>query len=332
MTPLLRQVTFFFLFAAISWGFGYATIVRYDPRTTGISDSAHYYNMVHFNYDEVPAPWRYRILTPTLAGLIYKILPASGLRNWDGTFLSLLIVNSTFMSLTAILLMRLVGRLLDDPVVELVTPFVYLASFTGVNAFAAGLVDAGEAFFLCAIMLTVVHERWLWLPVLLAVGVLAKQTVAPLGLSFAVVWCLLGWKQSDQRMRQVLALLVAGTAAAIVLVGIQALIGGEQYARWSLSREAWSGLVPALLRTLTARTLGYAFLYLGPLGLLRLRAIPARFRYASLAAALTVIALGTYARIGVNINRPLFIAIGPLLSMSCAVLLCELVVNRSKAR
>lgn len=76
-----------------------------------------------------------------------------------------------------------------------------------------------------------------------------------------------------------------------------------------------------------APTLVYTFGCLGPFGLFRLHRVPLEFRNASLLTGLTAVALGIYAGIGGNVSRPLLSTIGPLLSISAAILLRDLLTS-----
>lgn len=184
-----RFAAFFVLFTAMCWGFGYHTLFEdIGARTLARNDAPNYYAMAQFSYENVPAPFRSRVLTPTLAGLIRSVLPEK-MGAWDVTALSLLIVNALFMAGCGLILMQIARRLIDDPFVEAVAPLALLSSFGCVNFFTAGLVDAGEAFFLAAAIYAILRGAWFALPLLVAVGVLEKQTVAPFALVFAACWC-----------------------------------------------------------------------------------------------------------------------------------------------
>jgi hypothetical protein len=67
----------------------------------------------------------------------------------------------------------------------------------------------------------------------------------------------------------------------------------------------------------------YVFAWILPLGISRLRHFPKTWIIASLGAAVTALAMGTYSDAKGNVARPLFDTLGPLLSLSSALFLCN---------
>ena len=72
----------------------------------------------------------YILLSEERAGdrVIHKVLPGS-MGEWDPVFLALLIVNATFMSVSALILMGIARTLTNDVFVETLAPFLYLGSY-----------------------------------------------------------------------------------------------------------------------------------------------------------------------------------------------------------
>jgi hypothetical protein len=96
---------------------------------------------------------------------------------------------------------------------------------------------------------------------------------------------------------------------------------------FAASRQSSSGAsfyyLSGLVRCLTAREFIYVFVWLLPLGLVRLNYLPRAWVVASMAAALTALALGAYDDALGNATRAIFSACGPVLSLSVALLLAE---------
>ena len=74
----------------------------------------------------------------------------------------------------------------------------------------------------------------------------------------------------------------------------------------------------------------YAFVWLLPFGLFRLRRLPSEWLIAATASLLVALGMGVWFGVTGNASRPAFNAVGPLLSLSAAILLVELSLARSK--
>jgi hypothetical protein len=94
-------------------------------------------------------------------------------------------------------------------------------------------------------------------------------------------------------------------------------------ARWDQSGAGYFYLL-GLVGCFFARETFYVFGWLLPLGIWRLRRLPKPWVVASVCAALAALGLGAYDNAVGNDVRPIFSAIGPLLSLSAALLLAEL--------
>lgn len=93
-------------------------------------------------------------------------------------------------------------------------------------------------------------------------------------------------------------------------------------ARWDQNGSGYfylSGLAGCLI----ARESFYVFGWLLPLGVWRLGRLPRTWVVASACAALAALAMGAFDNALGNTVRPLFSALGPLLSLSASVLLVE---------
>jgi len=92
---------------------------------------------------------------------------------------------------------------------------------------------------------------------------------------------------------------------------------------WQLAAymRASEGFMNGLRACLLDHTFWFVFIWLLPLGLLRLRRLPRPWVLASAVAFLGALALGAYHNASGNVARPLFSVSGPILSLSAAIYL-----------
>jgi hypothetical protein len=328
-----HSAVLYFIFMSICFGLGYAAINRYDPRTTGISDTSAYHNMTQFNYDpqETLPPWRFRPLIPTLAGGLLKIVSQFNLHSWNPVFFCLLIVNSFFVSFTCLMLIEITRSLKLGNAAALLSPFLYLSSYSMVNYHMAGLVESGEAFFITAIILALLKEKWFLIPVLFGIGAFAKEGVVVFGLAYAVGWWLFQCFTKNPRCRSLpVYIIIAAIVGAITIQAIRSIIGGPLFERHAPSLNRLLRIPHFLFRPvyINIKDLLYALSYLLPVGLIGLKKIPLGFVVASLVSGLTVVMAGAYSE--AVVGRALFDTIGPLLTISCSTLLCNMLGNSSQ--
>ncbi len=329
---LAASVVLFFVFMAICFGLGYPALSRYVPWEAGNFDSRVYYHMVVGEPvgDPVRAPLAYRVLVPAMTRGVLHLLSHFQFGSWDPVWLSLLVVNSVFVALSASIVMRLAAIVARDAAVTALAPLIYLASFVVVNYHLAGLIDASEGFFLLAILLALTHERWWPVGILITVGVLAKETVLPFGLTAMVVWWVIGRIAGRDVASRSAWISIGGAAiGGSMAMGIcRYLIDVPAYEAHAFSSARLLGVFSNLGACIFEKTQLYAFALLLPMGLPRLRRIPGRLLGASLGMAAVATLLGAYAEIQGNLHRPWFNTFGPVLAISSAILVRDLIVGR----
>ena len=204
-------------------------------------------------------------------------------------------------------------------------PWVYLSSFVVVNFHLAGLVDAAEGFFLAAVLLALLHGRWAWLPPLVAVGVLGKETVLPFAAAgMAAVW-IGDWIRGEKHLgRRTLWCAVTLAAGLVSLAVCRGLVHVPPYEPHTISWSRLAAFPANLAACVFERTNVYCFVFLLPMGLMRIRQIPGRLLTASLAMALAATVLGAYADIHGNMQRPWFNTLGPVLVIASSIFLRDL--------
>jgi hypothetical protein len=320
-----RDLLVWAMLFCICLGLGYSVLSRYDPRVAD-PDRKAYYAMTQGDFARATAPYRFRVLTPMLALPVYATLQKFDWKSWDVVFLSLLLVNSLFSATTAMLLVLISDHLGKDRSVGLLAAMFYLCSWDVVNVHLASMVDAGEAFFLTLLMFTLLRNLWSLAPVIVGVGVLQKETVLILGVAGLVCWWLASrdWRKGS-RWRGPLAVLATLILGFGLWWLVMLIVGGSGYSNYVLSWEKGVNMFSSFSTILFNRSFLYTFLYLAPLGLLGIGAIPRPMIMASLGMALAAMLAGSYGGgIDSNASRPIFDATAAVLSIASAVFVCQL--------
>lgn len=311
----------------ICLGLGYPAVKRYNPRTTeGLSDTIIYYQMIAGEPSGRARAdiFRCRVLVPYLARLFYNPL-RSRLRSVEPAVLALLIAASLFCATTALLLVNIGEELTRESGVALLAAMLYLLNFDVVNLQLAGIIDAGESCLLLAVVWTLLARRWRLLPLWGIIGPLAKETFVPFSAVLMLVWWLSAERRAPDRYRKLgwVAAAMALSVASLILTRV-AVIGYVVWP-WSIAAELDSrtNYLASFWRCISDRNFWYVFGWLLPLGLWRLKELPRPWVLASGAVALTALLFGTYSDMQGTVARPMFNSIGPLLSLSVALLLSQ---------
>lgn len=317
------------LFLAICLGLGYPGVSRYDPRQVeGLRDTRRYVAML-----EGTAGWKtqqeLRVLVPFLARPIYRVA-VGRIGTWRPEFLALLIVNSVFVAWAAVLLVGVAERAGQSYVIGLTASLLYLLSFNVANVQLAGLVDSVEAWAMIALTWALLSKRWAIIPLIGIVGALGKETSIPLTFAFCAVWCLrLAMTKSAPR-----ALYLATGALLVLQIAtitlVRSSLTGAMLFPWEQVTDIRRlGFAQALVGSVINREMLYAFGWLLPFGLFRLRWLPAEWLIAAGASFFVALGMGVWFGVTGNVSRPAFNAVGPLLAVSGAVLLFELRPSRN---
>lgn len=326
-----RLALLFVVFFLIACGLGYPVLNRFDPRQTpGVSDVKNYAAMVTGTGVPDTGHVRFRVLVPWMAKQFYR-LAEGHIASWDPVMFGLLVANSIFVAGTAVLIVVMGTRRLGSYAVGLVGALLYLVNFAVPNLRLVGLVDAGEGFFLLALLWSL-SKRNLWaLPVIGVMGALTKESFIPFSivliaawwfsgrgagnraLSFYLpdaAWILSGWTLSFATMI-VLQWSIAGRFVSPVQFGI-GLHGGDHY-------------VSHVAGSLGDRNLWYIFLWLLPTAIPNLKRLPKSWLVPVGATCLMAFVLDAYfGGTPGTVGRALFSIAGPVLSLSSALLLLRM--------
>lgn len=327
--PYGRQaVLFLVLFFLICFGLGYPTLNRYDPRTA-LHDAIGYFDLVQSGPPEIKGHLHYRVLVPYLARPIVR-LAEGRIGTWNAVSFGLLVVNSAFVATSAYLLLILGIKIVGDYAVALTGVLLYLLNFTMSNYQLSGLIDSAEGCLFLVLLLATVTSHWQWLPVIGIVGTLAKETFVPLSLVFVAVYWLAQPADKTKHFHQVIWIVLMGVTSMATVIILRSVMSGHLTWPWQIvaSEKGTDNLLLSVLSCIIDRDFWYVFIWLLPLGVIRLRHFPPPLVYACLASACTALLLGGWNHSGGNVARAMFNAAGPLLNLSVA----SLVYSRKNRR
>jgi hypothetical protein len=328
----------FFLIAA---GLGYPILNRFDPRETpGLSDVKAYASLVTGTAALDAGDIRYRrfrVLVPWLAQPFY-LLARGRIGTWDPVMFGLLVADSLFVAGTAVLIVVLGSRKLGSTA-GLVGALLYLVNFAVPNLRLVGLVDAGEGFFLLALLWSL-SELELWvLPFIGVLGALTKESFIPFSIVFTSAWwfsTLQNRSNNDEnadrarhRLSSSAAWILASWAVSLAaVIGLQWWITGMFVSPLQFGFALQRGGGQHFAVSLHDRNLWYIFLWLLPTAIPNLKRIPKSWIIpvgATCAAALVLDAyFGAVPEAGSAWGRELFSIAGPVLSLSSAIFLLSI--------
>ena len=313
-----KALLLWMLFFLICFGLGYPILNRYDPgKIAGTSDAADYCNEVR----NPLSVFSYRPLVPALAKPFYWM--ANGrIASWDPALFGMLVATSILTAATAVTIIAIGLRCSLSYATSLVGAMLFLVNFAVPNWNLAAYIDSGEAFFLALVAWALLSARWYLLPLWAIPGSLAKETFAPFAFVFAIVWWLTDRPLRFGRLLWILALGVLACGAVLLSFSSSGgLFSGASHYTVGMAVYSRVGFFHALLRCLRAREFWYTFIWLLPLGVLRLNRLDRRWIWATAATFLLALLFGAYNDALGNTARALFNISGPLLSLSVAVLL-----------
>jgi uncharacterized membrane protein len=323
-----RLLLLWILFFLICFGLGYPTLRRYDPRSDlGLSDTVNYYRTVTGEAEaETRAEvFRCRLLVPYLARPFYRLARAR-LKTWQPVFFGLLVANALFCATAACLLLEIARLVQFEEGTALFAAALYLLNFAVPNLQLSGMVDASEACMMLLLTWTLLKEKYWLLPLWSITGPLAKETFVPFAAVFMMAWWLAAERRKKSSLTRFLWVIASIILSLATFLLIRLIVLG--HIGWPFAEAAQagtqSGFLLSLWRGMKNHNLWYIFIWLLPLGVWRLRRLPKPWVIASASAGLTAILLGALKDIEGNVGRPLFNTIGPLLTLSAALLLAGL--------
>ena len=326
MHSLRHHALFLFLFFLISCGLGYPALKRYDPRRIdGLSDTALYYQLVVGNpRNLVRENMRGRLLVPFVAKPIYWVA-RNRLKSIDPALFGLLLANSFFCSLTATLLVSVGLRIVANQATALLGATLYLLSFAISNFYVAAMVDSSEACLMVALTWLLLSNRWRWLPLLGVVGAVAKETFLPLGAMFALGWLFMENERKIISWTKLGWVLIFALADSFGLTVIYSILARQLVWPWQVAADVHTqaNFAWAFLKPFVTPGFWYFFAWLLPFGVWRLRALPRPWLAAAAMGTAAALLMSAWRDAGANAARPIFNVVGPMLSLSVAILIAR---------
>jgi hypothetical protein len=324
--PRSRLLLLFLVFFFICCGLGYPVLNRIDWRQApgGLNDVVTYASLVTTSpTPDLSQHMQFRVLVPYLARPIYR-MAKDRIGTWDPIMFGLLVVNSFFVALTVTLLLIVVHRQLGSYGVALGSALIYLLNFAVPNLRLAGMIDAGEAFFLMALVWSLFREDYWMLPLWAIIGATAKESFVPFLMVFSLSWWLCSRRGLRRPSTAAIWMVTSWIAGLVSLAVLQWRISHvfRSPLSFGLDLHQNSAYLGQFLSSFRDRNLWYIFFWLLPLSLLRLRRLPLNWRIATAVTSATAFALDAYYGGGPGtIGRALFSISGPLLCASVAIFL-----------
>jgi hypothetical protein len=256
----------------------------------------------------------------------------------------LLVADSLFVAGTAILIVILGNRQLGSSAVGLVGALLYLVNFAVPNLRLVGLVDAGEGFFLLALLWSL-SEFELWaLPVIAVLGALTKESFIPFSMVLTSGW----WfstrpdrnndrhddHDNDDRHRPrnhfppaAAWILTSWVLSLATMIGLQWSITGRFASplQFGLALHRGDDYLGHFASSLHDRSLWYIFLWLLPTAIPNLKRLPKAWLIPVGATCAMAFVLDAYfGGAPGTVGRALFSIAGPVLSLSSALLMLRI--------
>ena len=352
-----RLALLFCVFFLIACGLGYPVLSRFDPRQTpGLSDVKIYASLVTGTASPDAGHVRFRVLVPWLAKPFYQ-LAQGRFATWDPVMFGLLVADSLFVAGTAVLIVILgviLGGILGNGLgnrqmgrsaVGLVGALLYLVNFAVPNLRLVGLVDAGEGFFLLALLWSLLEFELWALPVIAVLGALTKESFIPFSMALTSAWWFSTWpdrnadhRNDDQRNEDrnharnhywpdAAWILTSWMLSLSAMVGLQWAITGRFASplQFGLALHRGDGYLGHFASSVHDRSLWYIFLWLLPTAIPHLKRLPKAWLIPVGATCAMAFVLDAYfGGAPGTVGRALFSIAGPVLSLSSALLLLRI--------
>jgi hypothetical protein len=299
----LIDVFLFGCFFIICLSLGYAVLNRFDPMLSdSLMDIRTYgdvvVNGIYSMKQDTPGI-RHRVLVPYISHIVYLITPSIG--TWNMVNFSLLVVNSVFTSLSALLILKMSYKFTNKLDFSLAACLIFLLNFSVVNLYLVGSVDAGYGFFFLLLIYCMHYNNWKLLPLIAIAGCLTKEVFLPVGSSFILGWLIYEFYE-DKRINKYhlgifIVFMVTGLASIMFM---NSYVTQIIYLPWEhlTSRTFWytkfnfSTFLIQLVKFIF--TLGWLI----AIAAFSLKYIPKKIVFSSLIAGLATVFLGFWLNVG----------------------------------
>ncbi len=319
-----RFLLLFVLLFAICCGLGYPALNRGGERVPGLSDAQTYAAMVRGAELDTPnRHMQFRVLVPYMAKPFYW-MGQGRVGTWDPAMFGLLVVNALFTAATAMLLLVIVLRRFGNYQAALGASLLFLLNFAVPNLRLAGLIDAGEGFFLLLMISALLEEKWRTLPIWAILGTITKESFVPFMIVLTSSWYVVSRRTLSESARALAWIVTACGASLLTITILHWSITGVLQSPWQFGSELHhnSRYLAHFAGSIVDRQLWYIFIWLLPLSLFRLTDFPRSWRVATATTAAAAFAMNSfYGGAPGTVGRALFSIAGPLLSASVAMFL-----------
>jgi hypothetical protein len=196
-------------------------------------------------------------------------------------------------------------------------------NFETSNLRLSGLIDSAEGCALMALVWSLMSRRISVLPLVAVAGALAKESFVPFCTAMTFVWWFASRRHEQWRAVETAVILSTGIIALLTTTAVQSIMASTIIWPWTFaaSMHADSGFLSALRNNVVDKNLLYGFIWLVPLGVVRLRIFPKPWLLASGACSLLAfVVVAYYGAPPGAAARSVFSVTGPLLSLSAATL------------
>jgi hypothetical protein len=279
-----------------------------------------YYKLVAGKPSDAADLLRYRLLVPWVAKP-FAWISRGHIGAWQPVPFGLLVSNCLFTAAASLLLL-LIGTELLGAQVAFAGTLLYLLTFTVPNRqLGLGLVDSGEAFFMVALFFVLFRRKFFFLPIIGLLGGLAKESFVPMCASATMGWALSDYRSGRWKRSHTIWSIMTILVALGTVVLLQASVTGRLVWPWEFARGLRHNEV-SLLRGLIGcfkdRYFWYTFIWLLPLGVVKLRQFPRAWIWGSIAGAAAALAMGAWNNAAGQTVPSIFNSIGPIWSLSAA--------------
>lgn len=315
------------VFFLIAIGFGYQGVTRYDPAQSSFIDDSKIYSEIVLNGSQgITSDHRStRVLVPFLARAVYSVVDGHiGL--WNPVQFSLLVIASFFCASIVLMMISICKHLFEDERVGIIAGLIFYANFSIPNLYLSGLVDPAEAFFLLCIIYTLLHKKLILLPIIAILGTLSKETFLPVGSLIITIWWLYETctdkKINYKNLLHIVSFVLISSVIVIALksYALDKLTFLVEYSE-GMRKESFSSFDRILV---AIRRFSYAYIWLLPLSLFRIKLLPKPWLLSAIISSIMILLMGWWiGASGAAISRYMFNMVGPLLSISIAILVLD---------
>jgi len=154
-------------------------------------------------------------------------------------------------------------------------------------------------------------------------GGLAKETFLPLSALFVFGWWISEVRRDRLQLVRLAWMAALGVTCLATVTTVMSAVAGGLVWPWQFAAymHAGRGFFMGLRGSVLDHTFWFEFIWLLPLGLVRVRRLPRPWVMASAVAFCGALVLGAFNNSGGNTTRPLFNVAAPMLSLSAAIFL-----------